>query len=201
MVEIPAAAAAPHLESQEEYSDHAVLHPKPRLREKALVKSQRPTPTDDADMIARAERAVDALAPSFGKWMAQSAATLLESVEGFGEAGPQSPEEVEALHLLAQDVRGQAKQFGYAVAAQMATGLCDHLAHGEVDVPMVVVRRYAEAIASVVRAEVKDAPNDIARELVRQLGVLSAEFRSRRAAEKAQAAAAEAAKDNPGETE
>lgn len=179
MVEISPAAAAPHLDKQEEHADHTVLHPKPRLREKALVKVANAAMTDDLDMIARAERAVEALEPSFAEWMSSAALGLMAALEAF-EQSDMGPDAIHAMRLAAQDVRGQAKQFRYGIVAQIATGLCDHLEGDALDVPVVVVRRYVEATASVIRAGVSTHANETALELARQLLVLSNELRARK---------------------
>jgi hypothetical protein len=178
MVEISSLATAPHLDGKEEHADHTVLHPKPRLKEKALVKAVG-APSMDADMIARAERAVEALAPSYAEWMKTTLASVQGALETF-EASDQGPDALRAMELAAQDLRGQSKQFGYTVAARMATGLCELLAGDELDVPLVVIRRHVEAIASVVRAGVKDQDNATALELVRHLALLCKETKSRR---------------------
>ncbi|WP_460449347.1 hypothetical protein [Alsobacter sp. SYSU BS001988] len=185
MVEISPLATAPHLDSKEEHADHTVLHPKPRLREKALVKAIA-APQIDADMIARAERAVEALAPSYAEWMKTTLSAVQGALEAF-EASDQGPDAIKAMALAAQDLRGQSKQFGYTVAARMATGLCELLAGDELDVPLVVIRRHVEAIASVVRAGVKDQDNATALELVRHLALLCKEAKGRRDAMSAHA--------------
>lgn len=179
MVEISPAAAAPHLDKQEEHADHTVLHPKPRLREKALVKVAPASMTDDADMIARAERAVEALEPSFAEWMSSAATGLMAALVVF-EQSDMGPAALNEMRLAAQNVRGQAKQFRYGVVAQIATGLCDHLQGEALDVPAIVVRRYVEAAASVIRAGISVQANETALELARQLLVLSSECRARK---------------------
>src|SRR4051794_33199571 len=83
-------------------------------------------PMETLEMISRAEKALEALAPSFNEWMLSEVKRLTDHFEHF-DASSKEPEDFKALFLVAHDVRGQAMQFGYPIAGQIAAGLCDLL--------------------------------------------------------------------------
>ena len=165
------------------HADHTVIVPPNTLRAKALS-HVRQSPADVQQMIARADRALAALAPSFTEWMLSETKRLVDSYEAF-EAGPREEEDVKAMFMVAHDIRGQALQFGYPIASHLAAGLCDLLQEGMRDVPLVILRRYVEAIGSVVRFGVRDEGNEVALALARELGAVSAEFKARAALQRA----------------
>jgi hypothetical protein len=161
------------------HADHTVIVPPNTLRAKALS-HVRQSPADVAQMVARADRALAALAPNFTEWMLSETKRLVDSYDAF-EVGPREPEDVKAMFMVAHDIRGQALQFGYPIASQLAAGLCDLLQEGMRDVPLIVLRRYVEAIGSIVRSGVRDEGNELALALARELSVVSAEFKARSA--------------------
>ncbi len=77
---------------------------------------------------------------------------------------------MKSFYIIVHDVRGQALQFGYPIASQLAGGLCEQLERrSEGVIPAVIVRRYVESIASIVRAGIRDEANALAVELARTL--------------------------------
>ena len=101
-------------------------------------------------MIERADRALESLAPSFTEWMNNEVLRLFEAMDGF-DASDQGEEASKAFYIVVHDIRGQALQFGYPIAGQLAGGLCDLLERRhEAPIPAIIMRRYVEAIASIV---------------------------------------------------
>jgi hypothetical protein len=162
------------------HDDHAEIHPPNTLRERALTRV-RQNPLDSAEMVNRAQKALEALASNFTDWMLSEVRRLTEHFEGF-ERGPMDTEAYKSLFIVAHDVRGQAMQFGYPLAGQIAAGLCDLVQNHKTNpVPAIILRRYVEAISSIVRSGVKDEANAVAVELARELNRLVTENRKRNA--------------------
>lgn len=159
---------------EEQHGDHSVIHPPNTLRAKALTKV-RGSPLEQAELVRRADKALEALAGNFNEWMLSEVNRLTEHFEVF-DGGPREAEDYKALFLVAHDVRGQAMQFGYPIAGQVAAGLCD-LLQNQVPVPPLILRRYVQAVSSIVRSGVKDEVNAVALELARQLNKIVSEYR------------------------
>ncbi|WP_293856721.1 hypothetical protein [uncultured Alsobacter sp.] len=160
------------------HKDHTVIVPPNTLRAKALVRAKNGQQDID-EMIKRADRALEALAPSFAEWMGNEIHRLFEAISTF-EASDRGPEAAKSFFIVVHDVRGQALQFGYPIAAQLAGGLCDLLERQEdIGLPPVIMRRYVEAIASIVRSGIRDEANALAVELARTLAKVVADYRAR----------------------
>jgi hypothetical protein len=160
------------------HDDHTVIVPPNTLKAKALSLT-RQTPEEVARMINRADQALEALAPNFTEWMLSETKRLTDSYDAF-EASGKDEEDVKSLFMVVHDIRGQALQFGYPIASQLAAGLCDLLQDGStIDVPLVLLRRYVEAIGSIVRSGVRDEANAVALALARELAAVTGEFKLR----------------------
>jgi hypothetical protein len=168
----------PAVPKEEQHGDHSVIHPPNTLRAKALTKV-RQNPLEAAEMVRRADKALEALSTNFTEWMLNEVRRLSEHFEHF-DAGPRDVEDYKDLFLVAHDVRGQALQFGYPLAGQIAGGLCD-LLQNKAPVPPVILRRYVEAISSIVRSGVKDEVNAVALELAKHLTKLVSDYRQENA--------------------
>ena len=166
----------PSLPETIQHADHAEIRPPDTLRAKALTKV-RQNPLEVVEMIKRADKALEVLASNYTDWMLNEVKRLSESFEVF-DAGPRDVEAYKALFFVAHDVRGQAMQFGYPLAGQIAGGLCELLQGGLTSpVPPLILRRYVEAISSIVRSGVKDEANAVALELAKHLVKLVTDFR------------------------
>lgn len=162
------------------HDDHAEIHPRNVLKDRALTRV-RQNPLESVDMVNRAQKALEALAGNFTDWMLSETRRLTEHFDGF-ERGPMDDEAYKSLFIVAHDVRGQAMQLGYPLAGQIAAGLCDLLQNHRLNpVPPIILRRYVEAVASIVRSGVKDEANAVAVELARELNRLVSENRKRNA--------------------
>jgi chemotaxis protein histidine kinase CheA len=166
------------------HGDHSEIHPPDTLRAKALTKV-RGNPLEIVEMITRADKALAALSSNFAEWMLNEVRRLTEAFAQF-DAGPKDDAAYKALFVVAHDVRGQALQFGYPLAGQIAAGLCDLIQNRATNpVPAMILGRYVDSIASIVRAGVKDEANAVAVELARELNRLVTENRKRNAAQAA----------------
>jgi|SRR6476469_874573 hypothetical protein len=172
---MPVAKIEPHKVVHE---DHTVLHPPTTLRDKGLSKG-RLSPREMEELLGRAELALEALAPSFTEWMQGAAKELAGSFDAY-ESGPRDEEATRAFFIVAHDVRGQAMQFGYPLAARVCGGLCELLqSPGRADIPLVVFQNYVDAICSFVRLGIRDEGNEVARDLARALDQVLADHRAR----------------------
>lgn len=158
------------------HDDHAEIRPPDTLRAKALTKVKQ-NPLEVVEMLKRADKALEALSTNYTDWMLNEVKRLSESFEVF-DSGPRDVEAYKALFFVAHDVRGQAMQFGYPLAGQIAGGLCELLQSGMTNpVPPIILRRYVESISSIVRSGVKDEVNGVALELAKHLAKLVTDYR------------------------
>ncbi len=162
---------APH---EDVHDDHVVVHPPTTLRDKGLSRAAM-SPLELAEFLERGDKALDALAPSFGDWILGETWRLAESYEVF-EAGPRDEAGAKALFIVTHDFRGLAKQFGYPLAAKLSEALGEVLQSPLANVvPAVILRSHVEAICAIVRSGVRDETNPTARAMVDSLASLMAE--------------------------
>lgn len=160
------------------HKDHTVIVPPNTLKAKALVRAKNGQQEVD-EMVSRADRALEALAPSFSEWMGNEILRLFEAIDTF-EASDRGREAARSFFMVVHDVRGQAFQFGYPLAGRLAGGLCELLeTQDDLPLPPVLMRRYVESIASIVRAGIRDESNAVATELVRTLSKVVADYRAK----------------------
>ncbi len=150
------------------HKDHKVITPPATLRKRTMTIGG-PGGTDMFDMAAleRAEAALGELEKEFSGWMALEIDHLEEARGNFREA-PADDEARQILYRAGHDIRGQGKTFGYPLAAVFADGMCD-LIEGAEEIDQTVldlVDGHVDAIRAVVRNEVRDGGDDIARNLV-----------------------------------
>jgi chemotaxis protein histidine kinase CheA len=132
--------------------DHAVIAPSVALRGKAAVRISAADRTD-RDRLERAERAVVALSRCFPNWMADELAKLSVSCVRYAKAQNSDRGDAhQSLSRCAHDLRGNAHQFGYPVAARVAERLCALLGNTRIDtVPEVILQGHMDAIRSILR--------------------------------------------------
>jgi chemotaxis protein histidine kinase CheA len=160
--------AASNKVRSEVFDDHEVLYPPPRLA-KAIATAGKAA-TIDLGAIARAEKALAALAVEFSAWMKNEVKVLDAAREIVRERGLDD-ETRAALFRAVHDIKGEAATFGYPIAGLIAGSLCRVLdeidANG--DIPLMVVDRHVDAIRAIVREEVKGDEDKTALALARGL--------------------------------
>lgn len=162
--------------SVEVHSDHAVIRPPNTLRAKALTVVNDPNYDQAAD-IERADRAVEALAPSFEEWLVDDIEKLRAALVVFN-ASPKDAAAIRSFYLSAHDLHGSTMQLGYPLAGHIAGELCKLLEDWEQSpIPANVLEQYVDAIGSIVHGRVQNESDVLAREIVRALAHLSAAFR------------------------
>ena len=150
------------------YEDHEVLYP-PRRLDKAMSTSGRAS-TIDLGAIARAEKALAALAVEFAAWMKNEIKVLDAARDILRERGVDE-ETHAALFRAAHDIKGEAATFGYPIAGLIAGSLCRLM--DEIDdparLPLVVVDQHVDAIRAIVRQDVKGEDDETALAIAHQL--------------------------------
>jgi chemotaxis protein histidine kinase CheA len=148
------AREAPDAVVSEVFADHEVLHPPHRLA-KALATAGA-SASLDLGAIARAEKALAALAVEFSAWMQNEVKVLDAAREIVRECGL-TEESRAALFRAVHDIKGEAATFGYPIAGLVAGSLCRLLDEiGPHDaVPLVMVDRHVDAIRAIVRQDVR----------------------------------------------
>lgn len=151
----------------EVFEDHIVLRPPNRLKERATVRLD-PEAANSPDPIRRAEHALELLSAEFGAWM-DAETDVLEKAR---EVAAHSREITDfgCLYRAAHDIRGQAATFGFALAGEVADGLCC-LIDGSAGRPpaQALIDRHVEAIRAIVREDARGHDHPIGVALVRRL--------------------------------
>jgi chemotaxis protein histidine kinase CheA len=155
----------------EVYDDHEVFHP-PRRLDKALSTSGRAA-SMDLGAIARAEKALAALAVEFAAWM-KNEIKVLDAARDFLRERGVTEDTHAALFRAAHDIKGEAATFGYPIAGMIAGSLCRLMDEiGDIAaLPLLVVDQHVDAIRAIVRQEVKGDTDETALALARRLDEL-----------------------------
>jgi HPt (histidine-containing phosphotransfer) domain-containing protein len=155
------------------FAGHQVITPPNPLRQVLSRVSDK----DFDDPVARAEKALDALAGQFSGWMsiesdrlAAAHADILKN--GFTAASRQE------LFRAAHDIKGSAGMFGYPTAGAAADSLCRIIEHApELDeVPADLISHHINAIVAIVRENAKTSNTEMANELSRRLRGVADEY-------------------------
>ena len=154
--------------TKEIFSDHEVQHPPHHLR-KAITTTGKGSAID-LNAIARAEKALAALAVEFSTWM-NNEIKVLEAARDIVRNQGLVDETRAALFRAAHDVKGEASTFGYPLAGRIATSLCrlidDIEAHGAIPLPLV--DQHVDAIRAIVREDVKGDGDTVSRMVAERL--------------------------------
>lgn len=153
---------------REVFDDHEVVHPPDRL--KKAISVSRGSAAVDLAAIARAEKALSALAAEFTTWMRNEVKVLDAARDIVRERGF-DPDTRAALFRAAHDIKGEAATFGYPLAAQIAGSLCRLLdgLPAAVAVPPALVDQHVDAVRAIVRQDVKGEGDATAQLLARRL--------------------------------
>ncbi len=173
MAQPPRAESAADREVPTEvFADHMVLRPPNRLKERATrigsVESQ-------ADVVVRAESALQRLSREFDAWMNAE----LERLEEARRALSDDPgrEALASLYRSAHDLRGQAATLGFPLAGEIADGLCSLMERlGETAPPQTIVDKHVASIRAIVRENAKSRDHPLGCELTEMLANLRESF-------------------------
>ncbi|BCJ91277.1 hypothetical protein IZ6_20120 [Terrihabitans soli] len=153
------------------HKDHSVIIPPTTLRDRAMsIGGNGSKDGFDTSALEKAEEALAALAEDFSSWMHEETNKLEAARESFHKA-PQAEDNQQILYRASHDIRGQGRTFGYPLAGEIADGLCD-LLDGAEDINAQVIElvdAHIDAIRAVVRDDVRDGSDKVARSVVAEL--------------------------------
>lgn len=110
----------------------------------------------DANAIAKAEAALQAMSAQFGQWL-EDELTKLDAAQSAIRTQGLTPETGEALYCRAHDLKGLGTTYQYPLVTRIAGSLCKLLddASKRVNAPMVLVDAHVDAIKAVVRDKIQ----------------------------------------------
>lgn len=154
---------------------HEVLHPPNRLAGKVR---QVPTGSvSEADLIARAEKAVAAMSHDFADWLVEELTRLEGIRERVSATGLTDDAARNDLYRVCHDLRGQAPMLGFPLAAKVADSLCTILdGVAPARIPLALVDHHVDAMRAIVREKANGDGTSIARTLVTRLVAVGKEF-------------------------
>lgn len=124
----------------------------------------------DANAIAKAEAALEAMSAQFGQWLDDELAKL-DAAQAAIRTHGLTPETGEALYCRAHDLKGLGTTYQYPLVTRMAGSLCKLLddASKRMSAPMVLVDAHVDAIKAVVRDQIKTDEHPVGRILAETL--------------------------------
>jgi chemotaxis protein histidine kinase CheA len=155
------------------YADHEIITPPNRLVKAIAGRGG----NGDADPVARAQAAVEALAGDFRTWMQEECdrlqrARLAALAQGF------DPARLGELFRAAHDIKGGAATFGYPLVAPVAESLCRLIEHtpesGQMPAPLL--EQHVDAIRAIVREYARPDIQQIAGALNARLQSVTRDF-------------------------
>jgi len=157
------------------YADHEVIVPAHELSRAVTL-----TGTDigpDLAAIERAEQALSELKTEFEDWMKLEcdrldAARLRAKAEGIRHAVR------DQLFHAAHDIKGEAKTFGYPLAAEVAESLCRLIEHtpDPRSIPFTLVDQHVDGIRAIIREDARESSDPVGSAMVTRLRHVTDEF-------------------------
>jgi hypothetical protein len=154
---------------------HEILHPPNRLA--AKVREVPSSGTSEADLVARAEKAVAALSHDFADWLGEELDRLVMARDAVAERGLADDKARGELYRVCHDLRGQAPMLGFPLAARVADGVCgllDGVALARI--PIALIDHHVDAMRAIVREKASGEGTPIARTLAQRLSAVTKEF-------------------------
>ena len=154
--------------------DHEIIMPENKLR--AAV-SNAPHDDNGEDAIARAEKALAALAPEFGAWM-DSECDRLDGARRDILRGGFTDANKETLFRAAHDIKGEAATFGYPAVASAAESLCRLIEHApdRDRIPSALINQHVDAVRAIYREYGRSDAQKLATALTKQLREVTDHF-------------------------
>ena len=136
-----------------------------------------PLKKNSAELISRAERAVDDLSHEFGDWLDEE----LERVEkAWASARDLSnrEEQLSSLYTRAHDLKGLASTYGYPIISRFANSLCRLIATptSREIAPKALIDAHVKACRTAVLQNVKTVDHPIGAALANELEEQSAQY-------------------------
>lgn len=128
----------------------------------------------DMAAVKRAELALANLKTEFDDWIRRDVDVLVESCAAY--KANQSEETRGGLYRASHDLRGQALTFEFPLVARVASSFCKLLDGQEKKVPLALVDAHVNAIRVIVRQNIKDETDKVAKTLADELDASVAEY-------------------------
>ena len=124
----------------------------------------------DANAIAKAEQALQAMSSQFGQWL-QDEIVKLDKAQADIRASGYSAETAEALYFRAHDLKGLGTTYQYPLVTRLAGSLCKLLDDPakRTAAPVVLLDAHIDAIKAVVRDEIQTDDHPVGKILAETL--------------------------------
>lgn len=124
----------------------------------------------NADAVAKAEAALQALSANFAGWL-QDEIARLEAARAAVHAEGRTPATTETLYFRAHDLKGLGATYEYPLIGRIAGSLCRLLDEPEkrISAPLVLIDAHIDAIRACIRDDIRDEDHAIGGALVREL--------------------------------
>ena len=132
----------------------------------------------DANAIAKAEQALQAMSSQFGQWL-QDEIVKLDKAQADIRASGYSAETAEALYFRAHDLKGLGTTYQYPLVTRLAGSLCKLLDDPakRTAAPVVLLDAHIDAIKAVVRDEIQTDDHPVGKILAETLEARVADHR------------------------
>ncbi|WIY68563.1 Hpt domain-containing protein [Aquidulcibacter paucihalophilus] len=132
----------------------------------------------DANAIAKAEQALQAMSSQFGQWLQDEIVKLDKAQADIRESG-YSAETAEALYFRAHDLKGLGTTYQYPLVTRLAGSLCKLLDDPakRTAAPVVLLDAHIDAIKAVVRDEIQTDDHPVGKILAETLEARVADHR------------------------
>ena len=133
----------------------------------------------DANAIAKAEQALQAMSSQFGQWL-QDEIVKLDKAQADIRASGYNTETAEALYFRAHDLKGLGTTYQYPLVTRLAGSLCKLLDDPakRSAAPVVLLDAHIDAIKAVVRDEIQTDDHPVGKILAETLEARVADHRS-----------------------
>lgn len=156
------------------FSDHQVVVPENTLKVAIAIGGSAPAA---AEVVARAEAALEQLSSQFPAWMEQECERLARMRGNMRKHGTTRSTR-EALFRVAHDLKGQAATLGFPLAAEAADSLCRLLEHSPnaSRLPLSLIDQHVDAIRAIAREASSGPAETIAQTLCERLRQVTDDF-------------------------
>lgn len=138
-----------------------------------------PLNLNSAEVIARAERALQNMSHEFEDWLDEEI-TRVETAWEAGKALDNREDQLVALYAKSHDLKGLATTYGYPLITRYAKSLCKLIATEESReiAPAALIEAHVHACRTAMRQDIKSADHPVGLALAIELENQTAEFAS-----------------------
>ncbi len=124
---------------------------------------------DAADLIKRGEEAMEGLSENFDAWMKDELERLLDARNKILDGGINDVA-IEALHVVAHDMKGSSTTYGYPLAARVAATLSTLTQQVLTEEPSLdLINAHVDAIRAIIQGGIKHADDPVGKEIADNL--------------------------------